>query len=162
MQRRRKLKRLYRSKPWTYEAKVMACVLEHFPPREYPRVADVGGGKECDLACWLTKLGYEVTVIDPACPKRMPRGIKAMRTEFLIKHARKFDLLVGLAPCEASQKLIHAAKYRPIIFWPCNCRRIWPRRQRSTRAAPACFRDAGVPYRKQGKIFWCLKPSERK
>lgn len=156
-------RRLSRKEPWTYEAEFLGCILQHFPPRQYTRVADVGGGRDARVARFLSGLGYKVTIIDPNAPKRgkgLPRGVKAIRREFLIGDARGFDLLVGLAPCQGSQKLIRAGKRKPFVFWSCGCRRIWPEDQRRA-SAPTFFKAIGLAYRKQREIFWAPKVSKR-
>ena len=143
---------------------MVGCVLQHFPPDHFPRVVDVGGGTTCRIAQALHAMGYHVTVIDPQAPRRghgLPSGVKAIREPFLVRHTRGQDLLVALAPCEATQKVIRAAKRKPLVLWPCGCRHIWPDDASVTRAAPACFREHGIEYRKQGQIFWTPRPKLR-
>ncbi len=160
------------SKPWPFRSlserhrPFLARVLELYPPDLYPRVADVGGAGGY-MAIPLLRAGYKVTVIDPAVrtardrglwksPRRkpLPRGVKKAPRKFLVKDAADFDLLVGFFPCDASLKLIRAAKYKPLIFQPCWCRRFWPGEESTIKEISSYFRDMDVSFRKKGRIFW--------
>lgn len=82
-------------------------------------VADVAGGRG-SLSKELVKYGFECTVIDPR-HNQMP-GLKAMHRKFDHSLARKFDLVVGLHPDEATEELcvVAASGVRTVIVPCCN------------------------------------------
>ncbi len=134
---------------------VLDVIKREFPCCDYPRVADIAGGHGY-MAKLLTKAGYQVTVVDPEADVdyRGKKKIKVLERKFLVKDAEDFDLLVALAPCEASQKAIRAAKKTSIIFAPCICRRVWPGNRDPSIETAKFFRKMKVPFEQEGSLFW--------
>lgn len=139
------------------EKQVLEHVVSTFPPRRFPHVADVAGG-DGHFAEALRDAGYKPTVIDPS-EHGVPKGVEVLERRFLVQDAEDFDLLVGLGPCDASQKLVRAAKKAPLVLVPCRCRRVWPGSRDSVLEAAAFLRKQGVPFQKKGPMFWTGAPS---
>lgn len=138
--------------------RVLDVIKREFPKRDYPRVADIAGGHGY-MAKLLTKAGYQVTVVDPEADVdyRGKKKIKVLERKFLVKDTENFDLLVALAPCEASQKAIRGAKKTPIIFAPCICRRVWPGNRDPSIETAKFFRRMKVPFEQEGSLFWSMR-----
>ncbi len=160
----------------SWELPALGKIVELHPPEEFPRVADVGGGTG-RMAVVLRELGYKVTLIEPVRHRtrgwrrlkngkyravtRLLRGpslegIRVRRRKFLVRDALDYDLLVAVRPCGASQKLVRAAKYRPLVLLPCTeyCT-VWPGKSGAVANIERCFRDLGVGFRRQGRdLFW--------
>lgn len=137
--------------------KVLEHVISTFPPDRFPRVADVAGG-DGHLAVGLREAGYKATVIDPAA-HCVPKGVVVLRRKFLVQDAERFDLLVGLGPCDVSQKLVRAAKRTPVVFVPCRCRRVWPGSRAAVLEASAFLTKQKIPFQKDGVMFWTGAPN---
>lgn len=137
--------------------KVLEHVISTFPPDRFPHVADVAGG-EGRFAVALRDAGYKPTVIDPAAPC-VPKGVEVWKRKFLVQDAENFDLLIDLGPCDASQKLVRAAKRTPLVFVPCRCRRVWPKPRNTVLEAAAFLRKQKVPFQKDGPMFWAGAPN---
>jgi hypothetical protein len=132
--------------------KVLEHVISTFPPDAFPNVADVAGG-DGHFAVALRDAGYKPTVIDPMTTC-VPKGVQVLKRKFLVQDAERFDLLVGLGPCSASQKLLRAARRVPVVFVPCMCRSVWPKPRNTVLEAAAFLRKQKVPFKKDGPMFW--------
>lgn len=99
------------SKRFKVTAKFLA---ENFKPCS---VADVAGGRG-SLSKELAQYGFECTVIDPR-HDQMP-SLKAMHRKFDRRLAKKFDLIIGLHPDEATEELcVTAASGARVVIIPC-------------------------------------------
>ncbi len=132
------------------------AIKKRFPSSEFPRVADVAGG-DGRLTSLLIKEGYRVTIIDPAGCK--VKGSRVLKRKFLVRDAQDYDLLVGFYPCQASQKLLRAAKYKPVVFHPCKCRHHWPGGRDPRIEAQAFMKKQGVTYERDGSFIFHAWPN---
>lgn len=133
-------------------------IQKHYPPEEYPRVADVAGGNG-QLTQLLLKAGYKVTLIDPSSKK--VKGARFWKRKFLVRDRKDFDLIIGYRPCGASQKMVRAAKYMPVVLVLCGCRSIWPGccGKWPTTLARDFMRKHRILYRKHG--YWYFMHGRR-
>jgi hypothetical protein len=141
----------------TLGEEMLARVKKTFPHRRFPRVADVGGG-DGHFSEALRDAGYKPTVIDPEA-SCTPRDVEVFKRKFLVQDADNFDLLVGLCPCSASQKLVRAAKRVPVVFVPCMCRSVWPNSRNTVLEAAAFLTKQKIPFEKKGLMFWTGAPN---
>ena len=93
----------------------------NFPPKQYPYVADVAGGKGY-LQTALRESGYNVTTFDKRKGKRnRPGRFQYQYRYFDEKIKDEFDLLVGMHPDEATDVIIVEAAKRNVPFVVCPC-----------------------------------------
>lgn len=140
--------------------RVLAAVAQAlYPPERFPRVADVAGASG-KYARALSRLGYDVTIIDPRGSKS--RKAQVWRRPFLVRDAQGFDLIVAVRACGASKKVARAARRVPTILVPCNCRHVWPSGRAPMPAATAFLRELGVPFRRMGTTIMTGESATRR
>ncbi len=126
-------------------------IKRRYPVRKFPRSADVAGGHG-NLAKWLVKAGYKVTIIDPKGYR--VDGARLWKRKFFVQDHVFFDLIVGFAPCGASQKIVRAGKYKAAVLAPCGCRSVWSGK-RDVRIEARAFMDKQrVQYKFDGAWFY--------
>ncbi len=141
-----------RAKKWEKLRRELAKEIKRrYPVRKFPRIADVAGGAG-SLAKMLVKAGYKVAIIEPKGQK--VKGARLWKRKFFVQDHVSFDLIVGFAPCGASQKLVRAGKYKPTVLVPCGCRSVWPGK-RDVRIEARAFMDKQrVQYEFDGAWFY--------
>jgi SAM-dependent methyltransferase len=97
-----------RGKPTRWET-FAKYIRKQFPVSNFPKVLDVGCGSAADLTSLLVKYGYDVTAIDPKVDE-----IEKLRTirklfDYTKEDVSKFDLIVGLEPCDATEHIIRSS-----------------------------------------------------
>jgi hypothetical protein len=94
-------------------------IRKNFPPKRFPRVADVAGGR-AELQMELRRMGYDAVTYEPR-RKRNRNGANVHRRLFSRGERERFDLLVGLHPDEATDVILVEAARRRVPFGICPC-----------------------------------------
>ena len=94
-------------------------IVSKYNVKQYKNVLDVGAGRVCKTSTALGNSGYNVTAIDPSIrlePKELKeRKIKAIYKKPFVcdeyssgngTNIARYDLIVGLEPCEATEHII--------------------------------------------------------
>lgn len=90
-----------------------------YPLESYKKVLDVGAGRMCHLSSNLAKVGYEVYAMDPNI-RITDNEAKNLKIKQITKlkfacdefnkgkgtNVDKYDLLIGLEPCDATEHII--------------------------------------------------------
>jgi hypothetical protein len=96
-------------------------IFSNFPPKKYPKIADVAGGKG-GLQTALREKGYNVTTFDKRKGRRNRPGRFQYQYRWFNENIKdKFNLLVGMHPDEATDVIILEAAKRKIPFVVCPC-----------------------------------------
>ena len=94
-------------------------IVNKYNVKTYKNVLDVGAGRVCKTSTALGNLGYSVTAIDPNI-RLETKELKERKIKSIIKrpfvcdeysngngtNITRYDLIVGLEPCEASEHII--------------------------------------------------------
>jgi SAM-dependent methyltransferase len=87
----------------------------------YRNILDIGCGKDAYTSQELLKRGYDVVGIDPRAKEI--NGLKIIKDYFncLKTDVSKYDLLVGLEPCEGTEHIIRSAlrNDKEFVVIPC-------------------------------------------
>lgn len=89
--------------------------------QRYISVLDVGCGPFADLSIKLAEKGYDVTSIDPRIEETSRLKIIKGLFDFESTDVKRYDLIVGLEPCEATEHIIRSAVANKKAFAICLC-----------------------------------------
>lgn len=88
-------------------------IKDNYQLKKYNNILDVGCGKFADLSIELIKEGYNVTCIDPNLntDKINVAELKLIKDifDYRIFDVAKYDLIIGLEPCDATEHIVRSA-----------------------------------------------------
>ncbi len=87
-------------------------VKKRFPKEQFPRLLEVGCGKQARLSKLLVENGYEMTAMDPfiLLPERQIAGLLCISESFDYRttDVSGVDAVIAQEPCEAAEHIIRA------------------------------------------------------